>query len=177
MIVTTQAELLSQGVMSDQYSVTIGDARYIAKPVSTKNVPKVLTFLKISDLPDKGTVDAVSFGTNMNPRIGQTVVVLGGEMGAGVFKTTLSRFVYESGDGTSTAKILSGIEVTPRIPDGYSGGLVANLDGLIVGMSVWNEDAKRFIILPADRIYDAMQAPQTTPGQAVLPSTPDGQSS
>lgn len=160
LVVTTNVNLLIDGVLLDGYKVEVNGERYNAKILEVKNVPSALAFLKL-DLGDKKVIDAISFSAKFNAKVGQTVVALGGESGSGLFKTTLSRFVYERGEGTSTPQVLSGIEVTPKIPEGFNGALVANLDGFAVGMSVWNEEAKRYIILPAERIYDAMQAPQS----------------
>jgi hypothetical protein len=99
----------------------------------------------------------------MNTKLGQTVVALGGDEGTSIFKTTLSKFNYAKAEGTSTAQSIESIEVTPKIPDGYNGSLIANLDGQVVGISVWNEETTRYVIFPALQLYDVIQTLSSKP--------------
>lgn len=161
LIMTTLSNLQVDGATLNTYKVSVGDKTYSAKPVDVKNIPKNLAFLRIADAAKDESFDAVTFGVKTQPRLGQTVVALGGDEATGIFKTTLTRFVYEKTDATSSAQVLSGIEVSPKIPEGYSGALIVNLDGLVVGMSVWNEEASRYVILPAARLLDAVDALST----------------
>jgi len=155
LVVTTVDNLLIDGALRDKYAVLIGEISYASHHVAAANAPNGLAFLQLES-PTK-VFDAVSFG-RVPAKIGQTVVLLGGDEGASIFKTTLSRLVTEKTSSTSTISVLSSIETTPRIPEGNNGSLVVNLDGVAVGMCVWNEGASRYIILPSERIFDAIDA-------------------
>lgn len=130
-------------------------ARHIAHAAEDISVP--VAFLKIMDANDTN-FDPVTFGSlksEMHP--GQTVAMIGGGMGDSVFKTTVSRLMYggAKGDTASTSeKTLSALEVNPKIPEKNDGGLVVNLDGQLVGMSVWSSDISQYIIYPSSRIFD-----------------------
>lgn len=163
LIVTTMSDL--GDVLAKKYSIKIGDRVHSAELVEVKNVARAIAFLRITDLGNT-TLDAVAFGGKVDPKIGQTVVALGGEDGSGIFKTILSRLVYEEAVGTTTPRLLSGIEVTPKIPEGYNGALIANLDGQTVGMAVWSTEAAKYIVLPAVRILDAVTAYTSQQSQA-----------
>ncbi len=157
LIMTTGSDIAAAPT-TQRFAVNIGNTSYTAKRVEVKNVSQSLVFLLVSDLPQDTALDAVAFGAKSDPKPGQTTVVLGGDDGTGIFKTTLTRLVYEAPNSTSSPQILSSIEVTPKIPDGYSGGLAVNLDGQAVGMTVWSADGGKYIILPASRILDAINA-------------------
>lgn len=155
-IATTLSNIASDGTPLERYAVNISGKEYTATFVELKGVAREIAFLRITNLKETEQLDAVAFGSKTDPKVGQTLVVLGGEDGTGIFKTVLTRLVYESGVGTTSPKILSGLEVTPKIPEGFNGGLVANLDGQTVGMSVWSPEGSKYIVLPAARILDAI---------------------
>jgi hypothetical protein len=163
LIVTTAANLTTQGEKQIDFLVNINDKRYAAKIVEITDAPKYLAFLRVDNVSEGTAFDAVSFGSNMNTKLGQTVVALGGDEGTSIFKTTLSKFNYAKAEGTSTAQSIESIEVTPKIPDGYNGSLIANLDGQVVGISVWNEETTRYVIFPALQLYDVIQTLSSKP--------------
>lgn len=143
-------------------------ARHIAHVAEDISVP--VAFLKIADSGDMN-FDPVTFGSlksEMHP--GQTVAMIGGEMGDSVFKTTISRLVYgvsKENTASTSPKILSALEVNPKIPDQNDGGLVVNLDGQLVGMSVWASDLLQYIVYPSPRIFDLVGTNSVGKPQAV----------
>lgn len=143
-------------------------ARHIAQ--TAENISAPVAFLKIIDQGDVN-FDPITFGSlksEMHP--GQTVAMIGGEVGDSVFKTTISRLIYAGGKGdtaSTSEKILSALEVNPKIPDQNDGGLVVNLDGQLVGMSVWESDLSRYIIYPSSRIFDLVGKNSSGKPQAV----------
>ena len=141
------------------YAVDLNGKYYAAQHIAgtAADISSPVAFLKITD-GNGVNFDPVTFGSlKSEMRPGQTVVMIGGGMGDSVFKTSISRLVYSAnkGDNASTSpKVLSALEVNPRIPDKNDGGLVVNLDGQLVGMSVWVEDLSQYIIYPSSRIFD-----------------------
>lgn len=156
MIVTTLSNIAQDGGLLERYAVSLGGKQYTAKPVELKGVARELALLRIVDLGEQVQLDAIAFGDKANPKVGQTLIVLGGEEGMGIFKTVLSRLVFEGSGSTTSPKVLSGLEVTPKIPEGYNGGLVVNLDGLAIGMAVWSSEGSKYVVLPAPRILEAI---------------------
>lgn len=155
-IATTLSNIAPDGAPLERYAVVISGKEYTAKFVELKGVAREIAFLRITDLKEKEQLDAVAFGSKADPKVGQTVVVMGGDDGMGIFKTVLTRLVYEPGASTSSPRVLSGLEVTPKIPEGYNGGLIGNLDGQTVGMAVWSSEGSKYVALPAARILDAI---------------------
>jgi hypothetical protein len=164
-IATTLSTIAPDGTLAERYSVVVGERELTAKPIELKGVAKDIALLRIVDLQEKEMLDAVVFGSKVDPKIGQTVVVLGGGDGISIFKTVLTRLIYESGASTTSPKILSGLEVTPKIPEGFTGGLVANLDGQTVGMVVWSSEGGKYIILPSARILEAISVLSAAQGK------------
>lgn len=158
------------------YSVELDGKYYTAQHIAAvaKDISSPVAFLKITDAHG-ASFDPVTFGSlksEMHP--GQTVVMIGGGAGDSVFKTTLSRLVYSAGKddtATTTTKVLSAMEVNPKIPEKNDGGLVVNLDGQVVGMSVWVEDLSRYIIYPSSRIFDLVGTTPSGKTQATNKST------
>ena len=129
----------------------------------------VVSLLKLSDVKDATTFDAVSFGSQVDPKVAQTVVILGGADGTGVTKTTLTKFHYTKSESTTTPSTLASIDTTPKIPDDYHGALVVNLDGQAVGITIAATESARAFIYPASRILkliNAVSADATHSGSA-----------
>lgn len=155
LIVTEKNRLLSGTELASSYTVMIGSKKYTAKPVISKeDTDQSIAFLRVTDLSASSTLDAVSFGRNDNPKLGQTIVVMGGSSGDSVFKTTLSKFRSEKSTSTSTVETLvNEIETSPSIPSRNAGALVVNLDGQAVGVVVSDpEDTTGYVICPVSCI-------------------------
>lgn len=174
-IATTLSNIAPEGTVAERYSVVVGGRELTARSIELSGVARDVALLRVVDLKEKEALDAVSFGSKSDPKVGQTVIVLGGEDGSGIFKTILTRLIYEPGASTSSPKVLSGLEVTPKIPQGYSGGLVANLDGQTVGMTVWSSEGEKYVVLPAARILDAIGLLSSPQGKSDSEVTSQGQ--
>lgn len=161
LIATEPKSLLGVGVAMESYTVSIGGKTYSASPVpgqETGNFP--VYFLKIANLAASDTLDSVTYGRTEDPKLAQTVVVLGGVDGTGVFKTTLSRLRFSKTNSTTTpAQYLVGIETLPRIPEQNAGGLVVNLDGQVVGIVIPDSaDSTKSLVYPISRILELVGA-------------------
>jgi S1-C subfamily serine protease len=162
LIVSETKSLFDDEPAKESYHVIIGEKRYVATLIAHQNeAENPVSFLKISDLVQGESLDAVSFGRAGEQKLAQTVVVLGGISGDGVFKTTLSKLRYIKSDATGTPQVLSGIETLPRIPDENLGGLVVNLDGQAVGMVISGSESVKYVIYPVARLLEQVGASQT----------------
>ena len=144
LIATEPKSLLGEGVARENYTVMIGDKSYAAAPVPGQESTSLpVYFLKITKLASTDTLDSVTYGRTENPKLAQTVVVLGGGDGTGIFKTTLSKLRFSKTNSTTTpVQYLVGIETLPHIPDQNAGGLVVNLDGQVVGIELLTLSAR-----------------------------------
>ncbi len=175
-IATDRRAIDAEGKLRDTYRVLIGSTYYRATSIAIdKDDTTTIAFLKLSELKASETLDAVSFGTQANPRVAQTVIVFGGGDGSSIWKTNLSKLRYTKTSSTSTATAIAGIEASPRIPPEYSGALVLNLDGQAVGIVIEESENSR-IIYPSSHILDWVKRMQTAPPSATesKPSTPKG---
>lgn len=158
------------------YSVDVNGKRYTARHIAktAQEISSPVAFLKITST-DALNFDPVTFSSaksDMHP--GQTVVMIGGGEGDPIFKTIVSRLVYstnKSDTASTSASILSAIEVDPKIPEKNDGGLVVNLDGQLVGMSVWSESLSRYIVYPSSRIFDLVGVNSDVKTQALNKNT------
>ena len=151
-----QGALFGDGTPLASYTVRLGEKSYTAVPLPNQDTKQEVYFLKLSDLTASSTIDAVSYGRADNPKIAQTVIVLGGSDGTGVFKATLSKLRFTKQDATSSnEQLLTGLTTLPRIPEQNLGALVINLDGQVVGMVVSDpSDTTKYMIYPIGRIVD-----------------------
>lgn len=140
------------------FTVQIGSRTYAAKQMKTNEKTAPAALLKIADPASGEKFDAVTIPTKLELKLAQSAIVLGGEDGASVFKTTIARFGYAKSESTTTPPLLISVETNPRIPERNSGALVANLDGQAIGVSVWDETLSRYVIYPMARILDLLSA-------------------
>lgn len=167
LIATEPKSLFGEGAPKESYNVSIAGKSYSAAPVSgqeASNFP--VYFLKISKLAASDTLDSVTYGRTDDPKLAQTVVVLGGSDGIGVFKTSLSRLRFNKTISTTTpAQYLVGIETLPHIPEQNAGGLVVNLDGQAVGIVIPDSvDSTKSLVYPISRILELVGAKSQTKG-------------
>lgn len=162
LVATEPRSLFGDGVPDEKYNVIIGGRQYVAEPIAGQDgeTKEPVFFLKLTDLVATDILDSVTYVRTEDPKLGQTIVVLGSADGSGIFKTTLSRFQFNYSNGTSSpTQILVGIETLPKIADQNSGGLVVNLDGQAVGVVIPDSAvANKFIIYPISRILELVGA-------------------
>lgn len=161
LIATEPKSLLGDGVAKESYTISIGGKTYTAAPVAgqeSSNLP--VYFLKIANLTARDTLDSVTYGRTEDPKLAQTVVVLGGSDGTGVFKTTLSKLRFnKTNSTTSPSQYLVGIETLPKIPEQNAGALIVNLDGQVVGIVIPDSvDSTRSLVYPISRILELVGA-------------------
>lgn len=157
LLIADRRALAESGELKADYAVSFGEKQYSAKLMKPEGFEKQsVAFLKVAVSGE--TFDAVAFAQGVDLKVAQTAVVLGGIDGVSVFKTTVARIVSSKGEGTTTPKILVGVETTPRIPEGNAGALVVNLDGQAIGISVWSETNAKYIIYPAERILELVSS-------------------
>ncbi len=160
----------SRGTVPNTYSVMVGEKIYTGIIVEkAEYADSPVTFLRLA-LADTETLDAVSFGSvGTAPKVAQTAVVLGGEYGLEIFKATLAKLVYGRSSATSSPRYVGSIETSPRIPEGYEGALVVNLDGQAVGIAVSTAQGKALEIYPAARILSLMMLVTPPAASASVP--------
>lgn len=146
--------LLGENGPKENYVVSVRGKNYQAIPMNNQDTRNPVFFLKIMSMAEGETFDAVSFGRGGTEKLAQTVIVLGGEDGDAVFKTTLSKLRYTKQEATSTPSLLTGIETIPVIPEDNLGGLVVNLDGQAVGIVIPVSDAAKYVIYPVSRLLE-----------------------
>ncbi len=161
LIATEPKSLLGESGAKESYTISIAGKIYTAAPVAGQESSTLsVYFLKISSRSASETLDSVTYGRTDDPKLAQTVVILGGSDGMGVFKTTLSRLRFSKTNSTTTpVQYLVGIETLPRIPEQNAGGLVVNLDGQVVGIVIPDSaDSTRSLVYPISRILELVGA-------------------
>lgn len=180
LVVAEFASLATDGVFRDKYAVSIGTKQYVATPL-TGNVGggSPIAFLKLTPFTTAETFDAVSFARQVDPKLGQGVVVMGGTLGDSILKATLSRFHYLKSESTTTPalpQLLGSIDSLPKLSVDNAGALVVNFDGQAVGIVAWSDEYERYVIYPASRIIDLVGAlssgaPKQNTGESAVPSS------
>jgi hypothetical protein len=171
LIISDSEGLLGGAPAHATYYVTIKGVGYEAEPMTGQDGSKPLFFLKLKNLSATTSLDSVTYGRG-DPKVAQTVVILGGGDGTGVFKATLSKMRYSKTDSTTTPSILYGIETLPRIADQNLGAPVVDLDGQLVGIVVPDSlDGSRSMIYPISRILESINSiPSQSSNNAVIGS-------
>ena len=173
-IATDRRAINQDGLLRESYRVQVGEKSYVATAIPiAKEDTTPIAFLKLSELQQGETLDAVSFGNQGDPKVAQTVIVLGGGDGSGVWKTNLSKLRYTKSTGTSTPQTIASIEASPKVPSENSGALVVNLDGQAVGIVIEESETVR-VIYPSSHILDWVKRMQATPTKATGADTPKG---
>lgn len=162
LVATEVATLATDGVFRDKYAVSVGGKQYTAVPL-TGNVggKSPIAFLKLTPQTGAETFDAVSFAKQVDPKLGQGVVMMGAALGDSILKATLSRFHYLKSESTTTpesAQLLGSIETLPKLSVDNAGALVVNFDGQAVGIVAWSDEYARYVLYPASRIIDLVGA-------------------
>jgi hypothetical protein len=158
LIVTDSKQLLGDAVAKESYTIRIAGKEYSAQPVDGQDGGKqAVFFLKLKGISASSTLDSVTYGRAGDPKLAQSVIVLGGVDGSGVFKTSLSHMRYAKLESTTTAsQILTGIESSPKIPDQNLGALVVNLDGQVIGIVIPDGiESSKNLIYPVSRILES----------------------
>lgn len=161
LIATEPKSLFGDGGVKENYTVSVAGKTYSAIPVAGQESSTLpVYFLKITHLLASDALDSVTYGRTDDPKLAQTVVVLGGADGTGIFKTTLSKLRFsKTNSSTTPVQYLTGIETLPRIPEQNAGGLVVNLDGQVVGIVIPDStDSTRSIVYPISRILELVGA-------------------
>lgn len=160
----------SRSTNPNPFTVMVGEKTYTGTIVEkAEYADSPVTFLRLA-LADTETLDAVSFGpVGTEPKVAQTAVVLGGEYGLEIFKATLTKLVYGKPNATSSSRYVGSIETSPRIPEGYEGALVVNLDGQAVGIAVSTATGKPLEIYPTARILSLMMLVTPPAASASVP--------
>lgn len=140
------------------YVVSVGGKEYVATAMQAE-VSSPVAFIRITNLPEKAMLDAVTFGSNITPKLAQTIIVLGGTDGTSVMKTGIARIRMGRADSsTSSPEVAVAIETAPEIPGGNAGGLAVNLDGQAVGIVVLSNDSTAHHIYPIARILERVSS-------------------
>lgn len=169
LIATADAKLSDAGVkLASAYTVVIGDNTYTAKPLENASAGSKVAYLKISEVPEGVSLDAVTFGSTAAPKVAQTMLVLGGSDGSAVFKTAISRTHYSKPESTATTSVpvVISLDTMPKIPEGNDGALVVNLDAQAVGIVLWSGAQSVYYIYPVGRVIDEVGGLGKTAPQA-----------
>jgi hypothetical protein len=176
LVVTEVASLVTDGVFRDKYAVSVGGEQYAATPL-TGNVggKSPIAFLKLTPTADAVSFDAVSFAKQVDPKLGQGVVVMGNAQGDSIVKATISHFHYLKSESTTTPEslqLLGSIDTLPKLSVDNAGALVVNFDGQAVGIVAWSDEYARYVVYPASRIIDLLGALSSgAPKQSTIEST------
>lgn len=158
LVVSDAKGLLAGAPPRDSYTVVIKGVSYNATPVTGQDAEKPLFFLKVTGNTATSTFDAMTYGRG-DPKIAQTVIILGGGDGSGVLKASLSKMRYSKNNSTTTPTLVTGIETAPRVSTENLGGPVINLDGQLVGVVIQDSlDTTRSLVYPISRILESINA-------------------
>lgn len=158
-IATDMKKISTEMGLREGYRIELNGKSYTARPMKSDAMGKSsVALLKISDTTESDIFDAVSFGRQVDPKIAQTVIIIGGGDGSGVGRGTLTKFNYLNPTATTTPKIIGTISTANKISADNTGALVVNLDGQAIGIVVTADDWTNHLIFPASRILDLITA-------------------
>lgn len=158
-IATDMKKISTETGLRESYRIELNGKSYTAKPIKSSVMGKSsVALLKILDTAEGDVFDAVSFGRQVDPKIAQTVIIIGGGDGSGVIRGTLTKFNYLNPTATTTPRIIGTISTANKIPSDNTGALVINLDGQAVGIVITSDDWNNQVIFPSSRILDLISA-------------------
>lgn len=158
LIVTSRASMTPLPPSGEKYPVVLNGKEYVAALIEVVRTEErsPVVFLKLS-LKEGEAIDAVSFGREQNPKIAQTLIVMGKSDDSGIFKTTVAKLRFAKSSSATTSPILTGMDTAPDISEQHLDSLVVNLDGQAEGIVIAGEDGKRYVY-PVSRILELVGA-------------------
>ncbi len=162
-LITDRGSLIVDGAFLEKYIVVFpdgvsADAIVLGRENYKDTNPEQIAFLKIT--PPENAPLPVGWSGTLDPKLGQTIAVIGGASGDEALKASISRLNREtSGEGTSSVTTIVSAETTPTVSNLYRGSPVFNLDGSIVGFIVRREEEGN-VVLPIRRVIDIVNAIQ-----------------
>jgi serine protease Do len=160
-IVITDSSLILDG---GKYFTTIGDSTLLDLSVLRVVNGEQIALLKIkNDAKNPVKLYKVAL-SNVDPKLGQTVIYIGGETKDSVSTGIVSSLsvketkVPENASSTPVDAKISSIETS--IPSNFiSGGLLLNLSGELVGVNtVYMNSSKTGLFTPSQQVKDALSA-------------------
>ncbi len=128
-------------------AVTSENAELVLTPVGVDKETQLLLFkVVVPEKADKAMYTFVPAALGDEPKLGQTVIGLGGEKANAISVGRATSFeMKESGTGTSTVKYLAGIDTDVSTRDLVPGSLLFNLLGNVVGIKATPDTLKTFM--------------------------------
>ncbi|GMQ95238.1 MAG: hypothetical protein BMS9Abin13_351 [Patescibacteria group bacterium] len=115
---------------------------------------------EISKEEEKLTLASAALADSDSIKLGQTIIVLGGENGATVFIGIVSRLDTETvaeGEGDATEERLAHIRTTVPIDKASVGGPLINTDGDVMGINIFLSDGT-FVAVPINEVKRALES-------------------
>jgi len=172
-LIADRGGLLVEGAFLPKYIVIFSDgttahAEILGRDTYKETNLESIAFLKLDEA--KKLPDPVGWTGTIDPKLGQTVAVVGGAGGDEALKAAISRLNRETtGEGTSTVSSVTSAETNPTLGNFYRGSAVFNLDGSIVGFVVRRAEEGN-VILPIRRVLDILTAIQKAMNVSEKPS-------
>jgi hypothetical protein len=172
-MIAERGGLLVEGAFLPKYVVVFADgttahAETLGRDTYKETNPESIAFLKLDVVKNLPT--PVGWTGTIDPKLGQTVAVIGGAGGDEALKAAISRLNRETvGEGTSTASFIVSAETNPVLSNFYRGSAVFNLDGSIVGFVVHRVEEGN-VVLPIRRVLDILGAIQKAMSTSEKPS-------
>jgi S1-C subfamily serine protease len=161
-IISKEGLIITGDVFADtngRYMVTVDNNKFYSVVVLPKKTDGQLYFLKIVQ-DAKNIVDfiPVTFSDSNNLKLGQTVIVWGGEEQDSVSTGIVSSLINIVGSvstttSTSTGPItskISAINTSIALTDSLSGGPLLNLSGEVVGLKVSSTISDKINFIPSN---------------------------
>jgi S1-C subfamily serine protease len=137
-------------ISGDIYSVVMSDG--VEFPLTIVGIDKQTNFLLFKANQGEKVTDKTAYPfsvaqlSDSDPKLGQTIIALGGEVTNAVSVGRVISFdMKESGVGTTSTKYLSGINTDLSTKDLIDGSPAFNLSGDLVGVKLSDESSKVFV--------------------------------